>query len=180
MFELNQPVGLYRFKPLLFVNIFINMHVKNLPPKILFTQEGLVKVKADFEKYSQKRKIDVVNLRTAREMGDLSENGAYKAARFELSDTDRQLRRLKYLLRFGEVQKKTAGNVIDFGTKVTLNDGKKHLEFTLVGGYESDPEQKKFSIHSPVGKAVLGKRVGDKIKVATPSGTHSYTIVRIE
>ena len=74
-----------------------------MPNPIPFTKAGYEKVKQDIEYYSTKRKKAVINLKTAREMGDLSENAAYKAARFELGNIDRQLRNLNYLLRFGVV-----------------------------------------------------------------------------
>ena len=151
-----------------------------LPKKIAFTPEGYQKLKDDFEKYTQKRPTAVNNLRTAREMGDLSENGAYKAARFELSDIDRQLRRLKYLIRFGVVVEKQTSDTVNFGSRVTLDDGKKKMTFQLVGGYESNPKQEKLSIYSPIGRAVLNRKVGDQITVTAPAGSKIYTIVKLE
>ena len=62
---------------------------RRLPDKIPYTKEGYQKIQSDIAMYTEKRKGAVIALRTAREMGDLSENGAYKAARFELSDIDR-------------------------------------------------------------------------------------------
>ncbi|MCJ7740204.1 transcription elongation factor GreA [Candidatus Microgenomates bacterium] len=149
-------------------------------PHIRFTQEGYQKIEKDILKLQEERKEAVVNLRTAREMGDLSENGAYKAARFELGGIDRQLRRLKYLLRFGTVAQITNKGCIDFGSLVTLSDGKNELTFTLVGEYESNPAQKKLSVSSPIGKAIMGKRTGDTVTVNTPTGTINYTIVNFE
>lgn len=132
---------------------------------------------ADFKNLTKKREGAVINLRTAREMGDLSENGAYKAARFELSSIDRELRRLTYLLRYGEVVETVNKNYIDFGSRVTLDDGKQQLAFTLVSSYESDPGKQKLSIYSPIGRGVMGKRKGDKVIVNAPAGQKTYTIV---
>ncbi len=136
-------------------------------------------MKDDVVVLTEKRVGVVVNLRTAREMGDLSENGAYKAARFELSAIDRELRRLNFLLRFGEVVAIQYTGSIAFGSQVSITDGKKTLEFMLVDGYESDPQQKKLSLKSPIGKAVFGKKVGDRVVVTAPSGQKNYTIVSV-
>lgn len=150
-----------------------------LPKKIQFTQAGYQKVKDDIAALTEKRVGAVVNLRTAREMGDLSENGAYKAARFELSAIDRELRRLQYLLRFGEVVAIQHTGSIAFGSQVSVTDGEKILQFMLVDGYESDPQQKKLSLKSPIGKAVFGKKTGDRVMVMAPSGLKKYTIVSV-
>lgn len=149
------------------------------PKKIQFTQAGYQKVKNDIDELTEKRVNAVINLRTAREMGDLSENGAYKAARFELSAIDRELRRLHYLLRFGEVVAIQHTGSIAFGSQVSVSDGEKILQFMLVDGYESDPQQKKLSLKSPIGKAVFGKKAGDRVMVMAPSGLKNYTIVSV-
>lgn len=149
-------------------------------PYIQFTKEGYQKIEKDMLELQKERKEAVIHLRTAREMGDLSENGAYQAARFELSGIDRQLRRLKYLLRFGTVTQVTNKGYIDFGSLVTLDDGKNKLTFTLVGGYESNPSQKKLSVSSPIGKAIMGKRVGDIVTVNAPAGLITYTIIHFQ
>ncbi|MDP3988133.1 MAG: GreA/GreB family elongation factor [Candidatus Levybacteria bacterium] len=145
--------------------------------KIKFTKEGFEKLKKNFEEFTQKRKSTVANLSRAREMGDLSENGAYKSAKFELGSIDRELRRLKYLLRFGFIAESSKRNFVDFGSKVILSDGEKEMIFTMVSGYESDPHEQKLSTFSPLGKAILGKRKGDRVEVISPSGKTIYKIV---
>ncbi len=150
-----------------------------LPDPISFTKEGYEKVKRDIEVYTEKRKKAVINLRTARDMGDLSENAAYKVARFELSDVDRQLRNLKFQLRFGVVATEKKDGVVDFGSDVTISDGKKEMTFNLVGAYESDPGAGRLSIKSPIGRAVLGKKVGETVLVQTPMGRTQYKVIEI-
>lgn len=137
-------------------------------------------METEYRALSEKRKSAVVALRTAREMGDLSENGAYKAARFELTTIDRELRRLVYLLQMGEIVEPKNNGIVDFGSKITLTDGKNQMTFTLVSGYESDPAHMRLSVYSPMGKAVLGKKVGEKVIVYAPAGQIIYTISNIE
>jgi transcription elongation factor GreA len=148
--------------------------------KIQFTRAGLEKAQKDFDELTEKRKTSVLKLQEARAHGDLSENGAYKAARFELSDVDRELRRLKYLLRFGEVvEVQTSTGQINFGNVVTIKNPTREMTFTLVGPYESNPKSGSLSVASPVGKAVLGHKKGDMIVVFTPNGKIEYEIIKI-
>ena len=152
----------------------------NLPEKIRFTKEGYAKMEEEFQALTDERVEILVRLQTAREMGDLSENGAYTAARLELGSTDRRLRHLRYLMRFAEVVKSKTIGSIGFGSRVTLDNGKKQLTFTLVGKYESDPSKQKLSIEGPLGKALIGKRVTDKVSVNTPAGNTTYRVVNVE
>jgi transcription elongation factor GreA len=155
--------------------------MKNVKPKpIKFTKEGFEKVQSDFERLTEERKHVLVRLQAAREMGDLSENGAYHAARFELGSIDRQLRTLTYNLQYGQVTATKHTGKIDFGNKITLNDGKKDMIFTLVNGFESDPKLQRLSVMSPIGKSILGKKTGDKVTVKAPVGDMEFTVKKIE
>lgn len=149
-------------------------------PKIQFTKDGFEKINNRFQFLTNKRPEAVKRLQNARELGDLSENGAYKAARFEVNSIDRELRHLTRIIQDAEVIEYTPKNFVDFGSFITLANGKEQLSFTLVGKYESDPVNKKLSTYSPIGKAVLGKRVGDKIIVNTPTEEITYTIIDIK
>lgn len=146
------------------------------PQRIPFTRDGFNKVIARLAELTAKRPHILVRLQTAREMGDLSENGAYKAARFELSDCDRELRHLTYLSRIGKVIDMKPTNQASFGSKVTLKNPSRTFQFTLVNEYEADPATGKLSVKSPYGQAVTGKRIGDQVVVKTPNGIESYTI----
>ena len=148
--------------------------------KIPFTKEGFANLKKEFAELTQKRKEAVISLRTAREMGDLSENAAYKVARFELGNVDRRLRRLTFLLKMAVVPTEYKSDCIVFGSKVTLTEGDKKLEFTLVSDIESNPAKKKLSFKSPIGKAILGKQAGDKVVVNTPSGNKTFSVISID
>lgn len=148
--------------------------------KLQFTKDGYEKLISDLKTDTEKRKEAVVRLRTAREMGDLSENGAYKAARFELSTIDRNIRRLTYLIRIGKVVEITETDIAEIGRKIILNDGEREFSFMLVNTFESDPKNQKLSTNSPIGHAVYGKKAGENITVNTPGGVKNYKIMRIE
>lgn len=147
--------------------------------KVQFTKEGFEKINNRFKFLTDKRPQAVNRLQSARELGDLSENGAYKAARFELNSIDREIRHLTRILKNVEIIESTHKDFVDFGSIVTLSNDKDNFSFTLVGKYESDPVNKKLSTFSPIGKAVLGKKAGDKITVNAPSGQIIYTINKI-
>ncbi len=148
-------------------------------PRIQLSEEGYKKFQADFDRLTAERPNVLVRLQAAREMGDLSENGAYHAARFELSSIDRQLKKLTFQLRFGEVTKTKNTGAIDFGSTVTLDNQGTEMTFSLVSGYESDPAAKKLSVYSPIGKSIMGKKVGDTVTVETPGGERKLKIIAI-
>lgn len=150
------------------------------PNPIPFTKQAYEKMQADFDRLTAERVEVVKRLQTAREMGDLSENGAYKYAKFELGSIGRQLRDLNYKLRYGVVTETKKSEEIVFGSRVVLDDGKRQLKFMLVSEHESDPMKQKLSMNSPLGRAVMGKKVGDKVIVAAPAGQIIYTIVEVE
>jgi transcription elongation factor GreA len=153
-------------------------------PVIKLTQEGYDKVLSDIAKLEKERPEVLVRLQLAREMGDLSENGAYKAARWELGGIDRELKRLKFLERFGKVTTAGQSGVVGFGSTVTLRqaqgENEKEMKFTVVSKYEADPKEKKLSVESPFGAAVLNKRVGDVVLVDAPAGELQFRLTHIE
>lgn len=149
-------------------------------PKIPFTKEAFRQMEEKIESLQEKRETAVQNLQTAREMGDLSENGAYKAARWELGGIDRELRRLNYLKKFGHIEEKKVTGIVGFGNQITLKNDSSQITFTLVGSFEADPKKNKLSLDSPIGKAVLGRQVGDTITLQAPSGTISFKLVKLE
>jgi transcription elongation factor GreA len=150
-------------------------HLKPIP----FTQEGLDKTKKEFEELTKERPDAVENLRKAREMGDLKENGYYHAAKARLVGLDARLRKLNMLIKLGRVVPMSTGDWVTIGSKVTVRIGEKERVFDIVGGYESDPLEGKISHVSPIGKALMGKRKGETAIVQAPAGTITYIIVNI-
>lgn len=149
------------------------------PRRIPFTQEGYDKILEEKKKLLSERPEAVDHLRKAREMGDLSENGYYKASRAKLSSLDSRLRHLEKLIRLGKVVKTAHTGFVDIGCTITITDGLKEYTYTLVGGYESDPVHHTISYISPLGKALMGKKETDVVSVNAPKGLVSYTILHL-
>jgi len=150
--------------------------------KIYLTKKGLEDLQAEHDALLKKRRPEVVErLSAAREMGDLSENAEYTAAREELAFIDGRLEQLEELLKQAELI--SDGNhktqIVDLGSHVVVKIGNKQENFTLVGEWEADPIEKKISHESPLGKALVGKAVGDEIEFEAPAGKMLYKIVSI-
>ena len=130
------------------------------------------------------REVVMARLVVARGMGDLSENGAYKYAKFELGNIGRQLKRFKNLLANGFPAPKNTGGkgLIDFGSEVTvqkMDKTKKERTFTIVSKHESDPTKGSLAFSSPMGKVLMRKKTGDIVIVETPTGNQEYKIISI-
>ncbi|MCL5675841.1 MAG: transcription elongation factor GreA [Patescibacteria group bacterium] len=148
----------------------------------VFTKEGLQKLQNELEELKNvKLTAAVGRVAKAREMGDLSENAEYSAARDELSFIEGRIAELEELLITAKVANNSGKkNSVALGCKVTVHiDGKKDT-YTVVGEWEANPLEKKISHESPLGKALLGKKVGDKVEVDAPAGKIVYKIIGIE
>ena len=148
--------------------------------KILLTPEGLKEKEQEKADLKIQRVSAVKELVTARNMGDLSENGAYKAARFRLSGIDRRLRYLENVLRRVTVTEKRTDGHVGIGSQIVVNDGEKELTLTIVDSHESDFMRGKISLYSPIGKALMGKREKDMVEVITMKGKVKYSIEKIQ
>ncbi|HZE87326.1 MAG TPA: transcription elongation factor GreA [Methylomirabilota bacterium] len=149
--------------------------------KVYLTQQGLLDLQKEYDELVKVKRPDVVaRLAAAREMGDLAENAEYTAAREELAFMDGRIEELEMLLKQAVVIEDHHGDkMVSLGSQVTLKvNGKKEI-FTLVGEWEADPQEKKISHESPLGKALMGKSVGDDFEVEAPAGKMTYTVVSI-
>lgn len=120
-------------------------------------------------------------LKEAREKGDLSENGAYKYAKFELGTIGRKLHDIQFILTNGYVSEKTSNNSVGFGNTVTLEEieTKKSVTYTLLSELECDPSSGSISLKSPLGKLLLGKKIGDTVSLVLPTSKKQYRIQKI-
>lgn len=149
--------------------------------KVILTKEGLAELKKEHDELvNVKRPEAVARLAAARELGDLSENSEYAAAKQDLSFMDGRILELEDILHGAKVVTSHTKSHVDVGCKVILHVNGKKEEFHLVGEWEADPMQKKISHESPLGKALIGKKVGEKVEVEAPAGKIFYKILHIE
>jgi len=154
-------------------------HIRK-PASVPFTKAGYEAMKVRRDELLAKREVVLVSLQRAREMGDLSENGAYTAARFELGNIDRELRRVEHNIKYGVVINDLQAGVVGFGSRVTVELNGKQYTYLLVSSEESNPTEMKLSIDSPVGKALMGHKVGDKVTVVMGERRIEYQIIMIQ
>ncbi len=148
--------------------------------KIYLTKEGQDELKQEYEELTKVKRPEILNrVSQARNMGDLSENAEYTVAREELSFIDGRIDELEELLKQVVLISNNHSNTIKLGSTVKVHTGKDNEEFTVVGEWEADPKEKKISHESPLGKALIGKKVGEKVEVEAPAGKIVYTIEAI-
>lgn len=150
--------------------------------KIFLTAKGLEDLKKEYQELVDKKVPEIVaRLSAAREMGDLSENAEYNAAREELSFVDGRVEELEALIKRAQIISDDGHSTtsIELGSKVCVQIKGKEEIFTVVGEWEADPAEKKISHESPLGKALMGKNIGDMIEVDAPAGKMVYKIVSV-
>ena len=150
---------------------------------ITVTEEGLQKLKNELEYLINVRRPEVTkNIGIARGFGDLSENSEYDEAKNEQAKVEAQIAELEETLKHVQIVKDTGMDVVNLGTRVKVKNlvlGNE-LSYTLVGSNEANALEGKISDQSPVGKAIIGAKVGDTITIAIPSGTLKIQILSIE
>ena len=149
--------------------------------KIYLTKEGLEDLRKEYEELTKTKRPDVLSrVSQARSLGDLSENAEYVAAREELSFIDGRIDELEELLKQAVLIAETHRNsTVKLGSTVLLSTKGKKEAFMVVGEWEADPKDKKISHESPLGKALIGKKVGEQVEVEAPAGKVLYTIVSV-
>ncbi|HSG41648.1 MAG TPA: transcription elongation factor GreA [Anaerolineales bacterium] len=148
------------------------------------TKEGFQKLQDELD-YLQKvkRKEVAERLHEAMEGGELIENAEYEAAKNEQAFVEGRIQELDVLLASAKIIEdngKKKSTTVQLGTKVTIKEGNFDPEtFTIVGIAEANPREGKISNESPIGKAILGQKVGEAVKVETPNGTYTVKILKI-
>lgn len=153
--------------------------------KIPMTPEGLTRLEDELKNLRAVERPAVIRaIAEAREHGDLSENAEYHAARERQSFIEGRLAELEDIISRAQVidPKQFSGDVVRFGATVTLADEDSDDEptYRIVGAHESDISKGLISVHSPLAKALIAKKLGDTVEVRTPSGTKSYEIVDVK
>jgi len=153
--------------------------------KHYMTAEGKQKLEQELEYLKTDRRKQVVErIKIARGFGDLSENSEYDAAKDEQAFVEARIQQLEQIIRNSVVVEDDASNpdVVNIGKSVTfveLPDGEEE-SYTIVGSAESDPFEGKISNDSPMGKSLIGKKVGDEVTVPTPGGDLRVKIVTVK
>jgi len=133
--------------------------------RIRFTQAGYDALKKEYDALVLQRPHVVEDLKTAREMGDLSENGYYKASRAKLSFVDSSMRRIDMQLKYAMVTDSSKTDTVEVGSNVTIKTGDREMKYEIVGDLEANPSQGKISLLSPLGKALAHKRVSERLSL---------------
>jgi transcription elongation factor GreA len=152
--------------------------------EVILTPEGLKQLQDEVNHLSTTKREEVAErIKQAREFGDISENSEYDDAKNEQAMIEHRISQLQEKLRRARVIKESEIDTekVSVGTTVTLKDvnGGEIRIYTLVGSAEADPSKARLSNESPVGQAIIGKKVGDQVTVPVPVGSLSYEILAI-
>lgn len=143
------------------------------------TDEGKKELEAELEELKSRRGAIADKIAEARDFGDLSENAEYDTAREEQGLVESRIAEIEDILLNAELIKGGSKTKVTLGSKVELRTGKKTVVYTVVGPVEADPLEGKISNESPIGAALMGKRVGDEVTFTTPKGDIEYEIIKI-
>jgi transcription elongation factor GreA len=152
-----------------------------MPAENLMTEEALAQLRAELEQLETEGRARIAaDIKTARAFGDLSENAEYHAAKDAQAHLETRIARLREQVTSAQIVVPTGGDVIGFGSTVEVTDdsGRKRV-YRLVSSHEGNPAEGLLSVDSPVAKALMGKRSGEKAMVQVPQGTRRLTIVSV-
>jgi transcription elongation factor GreA len=145
------------------------------------TKEGLDNLKKELKALDEVKRPEIAKrIKEARENGDISENSEYDAARQEQAFIEGRIEELEEIIKNAKVSEGQKKDQVAVGCKVTVHVDGGEQNFHIVGAYEANPMERKISHESPLGSALLGKKIGDKIEVQAPVGKLTYTILKIQ
>lgn len=147
------------------------------------TKEGIARLKMELEQLKGAKRQDLAKrLRAAIQMGDLSENADYHKAKEDQAFLEGRIQEIEYLLRNAVlIEKDASRETVGLGNHVTIQEGDSSPEtYHLVGAKEADPRNGKISNESPIGRALVDRRVGEVVEVPTPGGARKIKILKIE
>ena len=153
-------------------------------PNNFLTKEGFQKLQEELDYLRTAKRQEVANrLHEAMEGGELIENAEYEAAKNEQAFVEGRIQELDLLLASAKIIEengKKKGDLVQLGSKVTIKEGNFEAEtFTIVGAAEANPRDGKISNESPIGKAILNRKLGETVKVETPGGTYNVKILKV-
>lgn len=144
------------------------------------TDDGKRDLETELEELKSRRGAVADKIAEARDFGDLSENAEYDSAREAQGLLESRIAEIEDVLLNAELIKATKSSKIILGSKVELKMGKKIVNYAMVGPVEADPIAGKISNESPIGEALMGKKVGDSVTINTPKGSISYEVIAVK
>ncbi len=144
------------------------------------TAEGKRELETELESLKGRRGEIADKIAEARDYGDLSENAEYDAAREEQGIVETRIAEIEDILQNASIITAGSRDEVGLGSTVELTTGAKSVTYTVVGPVEADPLEGKISNESPIGEALMGKKVDDTVVITTPKGELSYTISSIK
>lgn len=152
--------------------------------KTILTKEGLEKLEKELEILRTRTRKEVAEkLKVALSFGDLSENSEYDEAKNEQAKVEARISQLETMLKNVEIldSNELTNEIVQIGSNVEIEDlnSKEVFQYRIVGTMETDPEKGKISDESPIGKALLGHKVGEVLKIKIPSGYIDCKILNI-
>jgi transcription elongation factor GreA len=144
------------------------------------TDDGKRELEAELEELKGQRGAVADKIAEARDFGDLSENAEYDSAREAQGLLESRIAEIEDVLLNAELIKATKSSKVILGSKVELKTGKKTVNYAVVGPVEADPIAGKISNESPIGEALMGKKVGDHVTIITPKGDISYEVISVK
>jgi transcription elongation factor GreA len=153
--------------------------------EILLTKEGYDAKVAELDELTAVKRLEVAErLKEAISYGDISENAEYDSAKNEQAELEEKISVIENIIKHAKIIEGKSGRAdkdkVTLGRKVKVKSGREHAEYMIVGSAEADPFEGKLSNESPVGAALLGSKVGEKVTVSLPDGsTSKYEILSV-
>lgn len=153
-----------------------------MPQQMYLTPEGEAKLKAELAELTGSRREELAErLRSAIQMGDLSENADYHKAKEDQAFLEGRIQEIEAILRMATIVEKKQSDVVMIGSRVTVQEeGLDPETFYVVGAKEADPRNGKISNESPIGSALMEHKAGDVVEAHTPGGSIKFKIVKVE
>ncbi|MBB6219004.1 transcription elongation factor GreA [Anaerosolibacter carboniphilus] len=153
--------------------------------EVLLTPQGLKKIEDELEMLKTVRRKEVAErIKQAIAFGDISENSEYDEAKNEQAQLEERIMKLETMLRKAKIidEDEISVDTVSIGATVKVKDLEfdEEVEYTIVGSAEADPYELKISNESPVGSALIGKKIGDVVNVQIPDGVTKYEILEIK
>lgn len=149
----------------------------------IMTAQGYLKLEEELNELKTVKRPQVIEaIKDARAQGDLSENADYDAARNDQAELEARIKELEYQIEHAKIIEDAKEGEVGLGSivKISYIEDDEEEEYKIVGSLEADPFHNKISNESPIGKALIGKRVGDTVSIESPNGAYSVKILEIK